>query len=145
VVVFRREENQTLLTLNFELNPPDQNKLDWNTATEGEIRKTFVDFTNPIVEKMANVTFGGTHVVVWAAHNVDGELLIATVPRKACDLKFSLRASSREELRRYQKTFLGLLRSIRIGSRNSAPSPSAATTPSKQKSSCQEVQSEVVS
>ena len=88
--------------------------MDWNTATKEQIKKTFNDFSNPEVEMIAKIMIDQTPVVVWAAHNVDGELLIAKVRRDGCDLNFSLRTNNREELRRYQKSFLDLVKSVRF-------------------------------
>jgi hypothetical protein len=100
--------------IEIRVDPVRDSKLDWNTATKEQIKKTFNDFSNPEVEMIAKIMIDQTPVVVWAAHNVDGELLIAKVRRDGCDLNFSLRTNNREELRRYQKSFLDLVKSVRF-------------------------------
>ena len=115
--------------IEIRLDAIHRTQLDWNTASREQIKKTFSDFANPIVEKVASIIIGDTPVVVWAAHNVDGELLSAEVRRAGCDFNFLLRTTSRRELQRYQKTFLEVLKSIRIITKEPASSPKAAITP----------------
>jgi hypothetical protein len=100
--------------IEVRVDPVRNSKLDWNTATKAQIKKTFDDFSHPEVEMITQIMIDQTPAVVWAAHNVDGELLVAKVRRDGCDLNFSLRTSSPGELRRYQKSFLDLVKSVRF-------------------------------
>jgi hypothetical protein len=100
--------------IEIRVDPVRDSKLEWNTANKEQIKKTFDDFSNPEVEMIAKIMIDQKQVVVWAAHNVDGELLIAKVRRDGCDLNFSLRTNRREELRRYQKSFLDFVKSVQF-------------------------------
>jgi hypothetical protein len=111
---FSRGRDPDIAYIEIRVDPQRASEMDWNTATEEQIRKTFDDFMNPTIEKLANVIIDNTPVTVWAAYNVDGEFLIAKFRCECCDLNFSLQANSRAELRRYRKTFLEVLKSIQI-------------------------------
>ena len=100
--------------IEIRIDPVRGPKLNLNTATAEQVKKTFDDFTNPEVAKIADVIIGEIPVVIWAVHNVDGELLIADLRHGGCDFHFSLRANSAKELRRYEKTFLDVVKSIQI-------------------------------
>ncbi len=126
---FSKGSDPGISYIEIRLDAIHSTQLDWNTASSEQIKKTFGDFANPMVEKVANIVIGNTPVVVWAAHNVDGELLSAEVRRAGCDFNFLLRTNSRRELQRYQKTFLDVLKSIRIITKEPASSPKAAITP----------------
>ena len=128
---FSRGAESDAVYIEVRIDPARHSELDWNAATEKQIRETFSDFSNPVVERVAKVAISGIPVLVWAAHNVDGELLIAKLRRKGCDLNCSVRANNRAKLQRYQRTFLRLLKSIRIVSEEPASSPKAAITPTR--------------
>lgn len=100
--------------IEIRIDPVRGPKLDSNAATTEQITKTFDDFTNPIVESIAKEMVGKTPVMVWAVHNVDGELLIADLRLGDSDFHFSLRTNSSQEHRRYTKTFLDVMKSIQI-------------------------------
>ena len=111
---FGKGKESAAAYIEIRVDPVREPELDWNTATKEQVKKTFDDFSNPEVEVVSKIAIHQRSVVVWAAHNVDGELLIAKLRRDGCDLNFSLRTNSRAELRRYQKTFLDVLTSVRF-------------------------------
>ncbi len=111
---FSKGKDSLASYIEIRIDPAREPGLDRNTATKEQIKKTFDDFSNPVVEKVGDIAIENISVVVWAVHNVDGELMIATLRRKGFDFTFSLRSNSRAELRLYQKTFLDTIRSVKF-------------------------------
>lgn len=126
---FSNGEPASASFIEIRLDPARETKLDLNTATADQVKKTFNDFTNPEVEKIANTIVGQTPVVIWAVHNVDGELLIAELRRKSSNFHFTLRTQNRKSLRHYDKTFLDLVKSVQILTTEPGLSPKSATRP----------------
>jgi len=111
---FSKGTDPNISYLEIRVDCVRRSKLDWNTAGPEQIKKTFDDFANPDVEAVAKIMIDGKPIVVWAAHNVDGELLIAKLRHGSCDLNFELRTNSRAELRTQRATFLNALKSVRL-------------------------------
>lgn len=111
---FGKGKDSVASYIEIRIDPARDSKLNWNVATKEQIKKTFDDFSHPEVETVSKIVIDQTPVVVWAAHNVDGELLIAKLRREGFDFNFSLRTNSRADLRRYQNTFLDVLKSVRF-------------------------------
>lgn len=89
-------------------------ELNWNKATANEIKRTFADFQDPQVEKIQDLLMQGERVVVWAAHNVDGELLMADTAHRKCKISFEIRTERSQELRDLTPDFLSILKSVRL-------------------------------
>lgn len=126
---FSKGKHPTASFIEIRIDPARDSKLDVNTATAEQIKKTFDDFTNPEVERIGNAIIDQTKVVIWAIHNVDGELLIADLRHGGCDFHFSLRTNNPKELRQYQKTFLNVVNSVRILAKEPMSSAKPAMTP----------------
>lgn len=111
---FAKKAAQTESYLQIRIDPLKPGELDWNLATNADITGTFDDFSNPEIERIAEVAIDNTRALVWAAYNVDGQLLMAKVRRGKLKISFELRAERRGELRRLEKEFLNVLKSVRI-------------------------------
>jgi hypothetical protein len=115
---FAKTNSGKISYLQVRADPTTPKELDWNLASKEQIKKTFGDFSNPEIERIAKTKIDDTEVLVWAAFNVDGQLLMAEVRRRKLKISFELRTERRAELRKLQEDLFYVLKSARIGSQN---------------------------
>jgi hypothetical protein len=111
---FAKTNGKHISYLQVRIDPITGRELDWNLATKEQIKKTFYDFSNPQIERIARTRIADTEVVVWAAFNVDGQLLMAELRRGKLKISFELRTEQRGDLRKFQTDFLYVLKNVRI-------------------------------
>ena len=114
---FSKGVGENISYLQIRIDSQEPAGLDWNLATNAVIKGIFHDFTDPEIERIAQITTDtaeDTPVLVWAAHNVGGELLMAQLPWGQLKISLELRTRRRVELRRLQNNFVDAVRSVRI-------------------------------